>query len=62
MKLFPLLECDSEDKAFVISSFFNCHYVFTGNPKPYLVIGTEENLKTFEEFVLETEVIKQHQQ
>ena len=62
MKLFPLLECENEARAIKVASFFKCQYVFTGNPKPYLVVGTKETADMFEQFVMETTFGKKQQQ
>jgi hypothetical protein len=59
MKLFPICECDNEEKAVKIASFFVnkgliFHYVYTGNSsKPYLVISNQEGLTAFEKWTME---------
>ena len=53
MKYYPLCECETEEKAIIIAKKFGTGYCLQSNDaKPYLVFGTSEQLKSFEEWVI----------
>jgi hypothetical protein len=47
-QLYAILECKDKPTAILVTNMLGASYVFTGNVKPYLVVGTQEQADKFE--------------